>query len=168
MHIRPVTIHELPIIRQLAHEIWPIAYREMISQAQMDYMLAWMYSIDSLQQQVSDGHHFFLASDELNQPLGFSSYSLTDSGAVPVYKLHKLYVHPHLHGKGIGKALLHHIISILQKTGDCQLILNVNRSNKAVTFYQKIGFKILEQVDNEIGNGFYMSDYIMGKDIIKG
>jgi GNAT superfamily N-acetyltransferase len=169
MPIRSVQIHELPIIQQLAHQIWPIAYRDMISKEQMDYMLEWMYSIPSLQQQVEEGHHFFLASDEANNSLGFSSFSLiaSEPNSVPVYKLHKLYVHPHLHAKGIGKAMLMHIIAIVEKTSNGQLILNVNRSNKAVYFYQKMGFTILEEVDNEIGNGFYMNDFVMGKELNK-
>jgi hypothetical protein len=37
----------------------------------------------------------------------------------------------------------------------------VNRYNKAKDFYEKAGFKIIETVDIEIGNGFYMNDYVM-------
>ena len=36
-----------------------------------------------------------------------------------------------------------------------------NRNNKAVGFYQQMGFTIRETADIEIGNGFYMNDYIM-------
>ena len=43
--------------------------------------------------------------------------------------------------------------------------LNVNRYNKAQGFYLKHGFQIRRQGDFEIGNGYYMNDYIMGKTI---
>jgi hypothetical protein len=43
--------------------------------------------------------------------------------------------------------------------------LNVNRSNKAVSFYRHLGMTVLRQGDFHIGNGFYMNDYIMGLDL---
>jgi hypothetical protein len=46
-----------------------------------------------------------------------------------------------------------------------KLILNVNRYNKAFTFYQKLGMEIAEEIDLEIGNGYYMNDYIMSLDL---
>ncbi len=39
--------------------------------------------------------------------------------------------------------------------------LNVNRFNSAVEFYLKKGFKIKEEVDLEVGQGFYMNDFVM-------
>jgi ribosomal protein S18 acetylase RimI-like enzyme len=39
--------------------------------------------------------------------------------------------------------------------------LNVNRNNKALGFYQKFGFVILREEDIDIGNGYFMNDYIM-------
>ena len=47
----------------------------------------------------------------------------------------------------------------------CQMRLNVNRQNKALTFYEKMGMTKVDEGDFPIGNGFYMNDYIMGLDI---
>ena len=41
--------------------------------------------------------------------------------------------------------------------------LNVNRNNKALEFYKKMGMHIAESGDFNIGGGFYMNDYIMRK-----
>ena len=46
-----------------------------------------------------------------------------------------------------------------------QMRLNVNRQNKALTFYEKMGMTKVDEGDFPIGNGFYMNDYIMGLDI---
>ena len=45
------------------------------------------------------------------------------------------------------------------------LSLNVNRFNSALTFYEKIGFKIIDEVNVDIGNGYFMEDYIMEKQL---
>jgi hypothetical protein len=44
--------------------------------------------------------------------------------------------------------------------------LTVNRKNyKAINFYFKNGFTIKEIADFDIGNGFFMNDFIMIKKI---
>ena len=44
--------------------------------------------------------------------------------------------------------------------------LNVNKYNKAVGFYRRLGMRVLIEEDFPIGNGFYKTDYIMGLDIL--
>lgn len=44
-------------------------------------------------------------------------------------------------------------------------IINVNRNNKALHFYERKGMKKLREGDFAIGNGYYMNDYIMGLEI---
>jgi hypothetical protein len=43
------------------------------------------------------------------------------------------------------------------------LELNVNRHNPATVFYQKMGFEIVYSEDIDIGQGFWMNDYVMRK-----
>jgi ribosomal protein S18 acetylase RimI-like enzyme len=45
------------------------------------------------------------------------------------------------------------------------LLLNVNRNNSALNFYQRLGFTIQRKEDIAIGNGYLMEDYVMGKPI---
>jgi GNAT superfamily N-acetyltransferase len=47
----------------------------------------------------------------------------------------------------------------------CRMELHVNRHNKAVKFYERMGMRKLREGDFEIGGGFYMNDYIMGLEI---
>ena len=56
-----------------------------------------------------------------------------------------------------------HISKEVQQQGALVLQLQVNRNNKAKSFYEKIGFKVIEEADFDIGNGFFMNDYVMGK-----
>ncbi len=93
--------------------------------------------------------------------MGFASYSPKQSGVFDCYRLHKLYVLPNQQGKGTGKLLIDFIIDEIKQAGATILELNVNRHNKALHFYNKIGFTIAREQDIDIGNGYFMNDYVM-------
>jgi diamine N-acetyltransferase len=151
----------LPIINDIAHRTWPSTFGAIISKQQLNYMLDWMYSIPSLKDQIKNGHVFLLA--KLNEEyLGYASYEVNYKG-IPNTKLHKIYILPEAQGKGIGKTLLDEVELVARKNQNTSVLLNVNKHNKAVDFYEKIGFKVIGTEDIDIGNGFLMEDKIMEK-----
>ncbi|MFM7730141.1 MAG: GNAT family N-acetyltransferase [Flavobacteriales bacterium] len=155
--VREATESDIPVIRALAHRIWPVAYREMISLEQLDYMLEWMYSLQALTQQMrEDGCVFFILSDG-NLEHGFASVSTKDHTA----KLNKLYVLVEHHGKGAGSALLNAAIEYARSKGCSEIELQVNKKNPAQHFYHRHDFSIREEAVFDIGQGFVMDDYIM-------
>ena len=70
---------------------------------------------------------------------------------------------PASQGKGVGAALINSIGEIAIENKNESLLLNVNRYNKAVGFYEKVGFKVVGNEDIDIGDGFLMEDFIMEK-----
>lgn len=48
----------------------------------------------------------------------------------------------------------------------CMMELNVNRRNRALHFYERMGMRRLREGDFPIGDGYYMNDYIMGLEIV--
>ena len=160
LEIRRAETADIPLIRRLAEEIFPYTYREMHTAAQNDYMMEWMYSPESLRRQMEEGHTFFIA-EEKGVPVGYLSIQ---PEAEDVFHLQKIYLRTVCQGKGYGKTLfrfaLEHIRSV--HPAPFTLRLNVNRRNtKAVNFYQRMGMHKAEEGDFHIGNGFYMTDYIM-------
>lgn len=163
VHFKEGTTSDIPLIRQLSHTIWPLAYGSILSKEQMDYMLNRMYSESSLLDQMNRLlHHFILVFNE-DTPVGYASWSWITDGNL--YRLHKIYLVPSQHGKGIGRQLLQHVIRNIAPTRETILELNVNRRNKAIDFYTREGFRIVRSEDNDIGNGYYMNDYVMQKTI---
>ena len=72
--------------------------------------------------------------------------------------LSKLYVKKEFRHKGIGKAVFEKI----KDFGFDKIQLTVNKYNKnTIDAYLKYGFKIIDSVVSDIGNGFVMDDYIM-------
>ena len=157
--IRTATEDDIKIIQQLAHAIWPGTFSEILSEEQIKYMLQLIYSKTSLQKQIKEGHNFLIA-EENNTPVAYADYSLLKDG---IYKLHKIYVLPQQQGKGIGKLLIEDIIEAVKNKNAATLLLNVNRYNKAKDMYERLGFKVIGEEDIDIGEGYFMNDYIMEK-----
>jgi RsiW-degrading membrane proteinase PrsW (M82 family)/ribosomal protein S18 acetylase RimI-like enzyme len=161
LRLRRAYEKDIPLIRDLTMKIWPQTYSPILSAAQIDYMLDMMYSETSLQKQMKENHEFIIVNDG-TVPVGFASFSLQEPG---VYKLHKIYVMPQSQGKGTGKFVINEILKAIIIKGGKALQLNVNRNNRAKEFYEKLGFTIIREEDNDIGNGYLMNDYVMEKKI---
>ena len=157
--IRKATSNEIPIIRELTFKVWPQTYASILSKEQIDYMLEMMYSESSLQKQMSDGCRFIIVDDN-KAPVGFASYQEIEPSN---FKLHKIYVLTYQLGTGTGRFLIDYIISQIRPMGATSLQLQVNRDNAAKSFYEKLGFVILKEADFDIGNGYFMRDYVMEK-----
>ncbi len=162
--IRKATVADSKIIHELAHEIWPKVYDYMISKEQIDYMLNLIYSRPALENQISELKHQFIIYSEEEIPRAFASYS-SKINELKIFRLNKLYVHPTLQGKGIGKKLIDYIIQEMKSSGADSLELNVNKINRSIAFYKKQGFEILRPEVIDIGNGYVMDDYVMGKEV---
>jgi ribosomal protein S18 acetylase RimI-like enzyme len=158
--IRNANTNDIPLIRELTFNIWPQTYATVISQDQISYMLDMMYSETSLTIQMTEEKIQFVLVYDDDEPIGFAAYQ----EIIPAtWKLHKLYILPSFHKKGAGKFVLTDIINEIQQKGAASLLLQVNRHNTAQVFYEKIGFTVIEEADFDIGNGYFMNDYVMEK-----
>mgnify|MGYP000966223165 FL=1 len=156
MEIRKATPSDTGTIAALAEKIWMQYYPEIITVEQIRYMLDKMYSAPALQQQMSEGQDFYLLIEN-EQPIGYCSFSTTEPGH---YFLHKFYVDTHYHGKGIGTFLLNEMLKQLAPV--LTVRLTVNRKNyRSINFYFKNGFTIEKIADFDIGNNYFMNDFIM-------
>ncbi|MEI6737475.1 MAG: GNAT family N-acetyltransferase, partial [Pseudomonadota bacterium] len=166
--LRPAGLADIAAIKNIAFETWPVAYGEILSPAQMGYMLEMMYSSSALTMQIEQKHHcFMLALErmESQSAIGFASYEL-DYQKTPKTKLHKLYCLPSSQGQGTGAALVHAVANIARQAAQTALTLNVNKNNKATGFYARQGFHIIGQEDIDIGEGFMMEDFIMERPLV--
>jgi len=161
MMLRTATLTDRALIRSISERTWPSTYGHIISQEQIDFMLDWMYSDESLEKQMDSGCVFYIAN--LNgDDVGFCSVGpeAEDTNEV-AHKLNKLYVLPAAQGTGTGKALLVKAIEFAKAAGSSSIFLQVNKHNDAYSFYLKQGFIKEAEFKFDIGNGFYMDDYVM-------
>jgi len=160
--IRTADQDDITTIGYLAHEIWPVTYKDILAPEQLAYMLQLFYSPQALEQQILKLKHRFIIAEIDLEEVGFASFSKVSPA---IWKLHKLYVLPGLQGKGIGRALVDMVEEEVRTHNGAHLILNVNKNNKALHFYESLGFTIEKEELIDIGNGFVMDDYVLGKDV---
>jgi len=160
-NIRPATLTDTETIRQIAEATWWPTYSPILSEEQIAYMLNAFYSADKINQQLETDGEGFLILLEDDEPVAFAAYSPREENP-DIYKLHKLYCLPKTQGKGYGKILINAVIEKVLEAGKHTLDLNVNRHNKALTFYEKMGFAVVYEEDVAIGP-YWMNDYVMRK-----
>jgi diamine N-acetyltransferase len=159
LSIRFADVEDLNTVGFLAQQIWPQTYKDILQEDQLRFMMDLFYSPPSLTKQMLEQKHSFLMVEDGEEPVGFASYSqLNNSG---IYKLHKIYVLPNQQGKGLGKAIIDFIIEDIRPKQATALQLNVNRYNKARNFYERLGFTVIHEEDIDIGNNYFMNDYVM-------
>ncbi|CAN5899790.1 GNAT family N-acetyltransferase [soil metagenome] len=153
--LRKASSADILQIATLAEKIWRAHYTPIIGKEQVDYMLAKMYSAESLLEQQQSGQQFFLA--QLNgRPAGYISVSAKDND----FFLHKFYLDMTEQGKGYGKLFFAELLSNFPELKTMRL--QVNRMNyKTINFYFRLGFIIEEAKDFDIGKGFFMEDFVM-------
>jgi GNAT superfamily N-acetyltransferase len=161
--IRNAVAADAPVIVDLANQTWWSTYSEILSAEQIQFMLNIIYDTDKIRQQIENGTQQFLILEEDGQAVAFASYSPREEDA-DIYKLHKLYCLPQTQGKGYGKVLIEFVADKVRAAGKQLLELNVNRYNKAMGFYEKIGFSIAYEEDVPIGP-YWMNDYVMRKEV---
>lgn len=200
----------MPTIRAMAEVAFRHTYREILSPEQMEYMMEWMYSAESLERQLQEGHVYGILNRE-GKDVGYVSYNrerLEDDEVV--FHLQKIYLLPEWQGVGLGARLLKwaeermrdEVKALQAQEREVEALqaretekkalkaremkvealqaqeaakealkaryeLNVNRQNGAVGFYEHMGLEKLRTGDFAIGEGFFMNDYIMGKNLVK-
>lgn len=152
---------EIDVVQTIAYKTWPATYGGILSDSQLNYMLAMFYSAEALNGNLRNGHHFLLAKEN-NTALGFASFVHNHPENFTT-KIPKIYVLPQTQGKGVGKLLIEAIETEAKKNCSAKLTLNVNRKNNARIFYEKLGFIAVKEEDVPLGNGVFQEDYVMEK-----
>jgi len=162
-HIREATIADVDAIIDIAEKTWWPTYSPILSAEQITYMLSVLYSSEKIHHQVATSEQTFILLIEDEVPVAFAGFSPRDEHP-NIYKLHKLYCLPQTQGKGYGKVMIDEVCRRVLAAGKHTLDLNVNRHNKAKSFYEKMGFTVAYEEDIPIGD-YWMNDFVMRKEL---
>lgn len=160
IRIYEATTNDIATIQNIAFQTWPKVYQTIITPKQIDYMLNLFYSESKLLENVTLDNHKFFVIEEDNRPTGFVAFE-HDYRKEKTTRLHKLYLLPKSHGKGLGKLLLAAVVEKSIQNSSEVISLNVNRFNPAIVFYKNAGFAIVGEEKLPIGQDYYMDDYKM-------
>lgn len=164
LKIRKATTDDIKLIHEMAWKIFPETYKDILTPAQSDYMMDWMYSFNNLHKQMEEDGHVYLLAYRDDQCIGYVSVQPQGEN---LYHLQKIYVLQSEQNTHCGRFLFEQAIKYIkaEHPSPCKMELNVNRNNKALGFYEHLGMKKVREGDFPIGNSYFMNDYIMGLDI---
>jgi ribosomal protein S18 acetylase RimI-like enzyme len=122
-----------------------------------------MYAPEVMEKELNNGYHFEIVRID-NTPAGYFSWSPYDLPGTA--KLHKVYLLKKFHGMNIGSMMIRQAEMRAGAAGFSRLRLNVNKYNeRAKKAYIRNHFATVESVKIDIGNGFFMDDFVMEKTI---
>lgn len=155
--IKEAKRNDIPTLAQVASEIWHEYYTPIIGLQQVEYMVDKFQSVKGITQQIDNGYEYYFAIYNGEIAGYFGVQPQADS-----LFLSKLYIKKDFRGKGISTQILAYIKDIALKYGKSKITLTINRHNySTIDIYKHFGFKIEKEEKADIGNGFYMDDYIM-------
>ncbi len=139
----------------LASSIVKEHFDPIIGSSQNDYMIKKFQSVESISQQLSEGYRYYFVCLD-NTEVGFLAYRIDHD----CLYLSKFYLDKVYRGRGFSKEMLGFIKNAAVENGLKRIRLNVNKNNDAIYAYEKLGFQRTGTQKNDIGNGFFMDDYI--------
>lgn len=152
---------DLKLIENMANTIWHEHYTPIIGAEQVKYMLDKFQSVQTMRDQINKGYQYFLIYSNENA-LGYLSFEKRKN----VLFLSKIYLVKSERGKGIGRKAMEFVISVAKGLNCAKVSLTVNRFNKnSIRAYENVGFEKKGALVQDIGNGFFMDDYLMEKTI---
>ena len=150
---------DIQLVEKLATKIWNDHYVPIIGQNQVDYMLKKFQSFKAISEQIKNGYDYFLISDAKNA-VGY--LCLVYDNSEKKLMISKIYISSDKRGFGYGKKLIDFTINKAKEKKMKSIWLTVNKNNtNSIKWYQKLNFKITDQVVMDIGNNFVMDDYVM-------
>jgi ribosomal protein S18 acetylase RimI-like enzyme len=160
----PLMLHDVEALNRLAREIWTLHYPGIISEAQIEYMLAQRYAPQTIAEELARQDLWWdkmLLDEEM---IGFTAYFRTDTPGE--MKLDTLYVHPRHQRNRYGAGAIDHVAQRARALACTRIVLAVNRCNAvAIAAYRKYGFEVCAAHVKDIGGRFVMDDYIMALDL---
>ena len=147
---------------EMAVEIVREHFDPLIGKQQNDYMISLFQTPEAIHRQLKEGYRYYFVK-EAGENIGFLAFYPKKDNLC----LSKFYLYRKERRKGYAKKMLSFVEEECVREGLQAVELNVNRHNEAVQVYRKLGFDIVRQEKNDIGNGFFMDDFVMCKTVGK-
>lgn len=152
---------DIESVAKLAQEIWHHHFTSIIGTHQVEYMLEKYQSPEAITAQIQKGWEYHIAEVK-REPVGY--IGLVPDEQSRKLMISKIYVRSTFRGRGAGTQMLVFIEQQCLERGFDKIWLTVNRFNHdAIHWYAHNGFDIVDKVKKDIGNGFFMDDFIFQK-----
>ncbi len=157
-YINIKTDDEIKKLASLTSEIWHEYWPVILSEEQIDFMVEKFQSYNAIKKQLEEERYIYNIFEDNGNIIGYFGVSIKDDYLF----LSKLYAKKEFRGLGCGRQVFNKIQQIARQYNKKSIQLTVNKNNtNTIKAYEKWGFKEIDAVVTDIGNGFVMDDYIM-------
>lgn len=151
-------LEDLTNLARLAHTIWFEYWGIILEKGQITYMVDKFQSQQAMKNQIENENYSYYFINLNNQNAGY--FGVSDKK--DYLFLSKLYLLKEFRGKGLGHKAFDKIVKIAKDLNHNKIRLTVNKYNtNTIKAYEKWGFKTIDDVVTDIGEGYVMDDYIM-------
>ncbi len=147
---------DLEHMSRLASGIVREYYDPIVGEEQNTYMIDMFQSEHAIADQLAHGYAYFFVKTDEGEDAGFLAFYPKEN---EMY-LSKLYLRREMRGKGFSHDMLRFVEEKAQECGLHAVSLNVNKRNVSTAVYEKLGFTRVAAEKNDIGNGYFMDDYV--------
>ena len=146
----------------LAQIIWNEWFPSIISQEQINYMVEKFQSMPAIDEAIREkGYEYFLMILG-DTPIGYMGVA-PDDGAL---LLSKLYLMKPFRGQRRSNLFFDRAEEVAKEKGFSKVRLFVNRHNyNSIRVYLRKGYRIVDEIKTDIGEGFICDDFLMEKEI---
>jgi ribosomal protein S18 acetylase RimI-like enzyme len=144
-------------LSEMAWDIWTDYYGGFITGDDIEYILRTFQTKEAIEKQIQDG---YLYSFIMHGDVKVGYLSIRQEG--DLLFMSKLYVHKDFRGKGLGSKAMDEILEEGKARNVKKAYLRVNRNNlPSIEFYKHKGFIVAGAEKVDIGNGYFMDDYLV-------
>ena len=156
------TQEQIKILADTANIVWHEAFKNIITLAQIEYMIEKFQSFNALSEVINKNNYLYYLIKFDNNVAGYTGLHEENEKLF----LSKLYILKEYRGKQIASKTFEFVESLAKQKKLKSVWLTVNRNNKhAIDVYKHRGFVVTRTQVADIGNGFVMDDYVFEKEI---
>lgn len=170
INIHEVTPLDLGELSRLSKSTFIASHGHSAAEKDINIYIRFAYSVKKLENELNDPNSIFHFIGFQNEIAGYSKLSLNTNypkiGSSPLSKLDRIYIAEKFLDKKLGQTLFDFNLEIARQNNQQGIWLYTWIENhRAIKFYKKNGFEIIDERDFKISNSHSNPNYIMYKSI---
>ncbi|CEA00264.1 Protease synthase and sporulation negative regulatory protein PAI 1 [Metalysinibacillus saudimassiliensis] len=141
--IREMKKEDTKQVQDVAQKSWHSTYEGIIPRNIQENFLKVAYSDEMMEKRLNESLIFVAVME--NKIVGFANFTTVNNAGQA--ELSAIYLYPNHQGKGIGTALLHRGIDVLENAKEIYIDVE-KENNSGITFYQAKGCKVIKEYED--------------------
>lgn len=168
--ISEVRTEDVGILSTLSKSTFKASHGHSAAEKDINIYIRYAYSVNKLENELKDSNSFFHFIHFENELAGYSKLSLNTNypkiESSPLSKLDRIYIDEKFLDHKLGQPLFDFNLKLAQQNNQKGVWLYTWIENhRAIKFYKKNGFEIIDEKDFKISNRHSNPNYIMYKNI---